>query len=119
MKTIALLIFFALATGCVFGRETKAHYPVRILATKMDIFYFKVDHEFLGAELEVYSATGELMLSQKITQRKVLIDFYNGEKGNYTIKIKKGDREETFQYVKSNPSPVVTSPEIISVAQGI
>ena len=56
--------------------EKKSKNPVHIVSTRMDVFYFKVDKAFLGAQLEIYSAEGVQLHSEKITRRKVRIDFY-------------------------------------------
>jgi len=86
----------------------------------MDVFYFKVDKELLGAELEIYSQDGVKLLTQKLDHRKVLIDFYYENPGKFIIMIKKGDIQEEFSFVKSEPCLETEKPaELITVLQGV
>lgn len=91
--------------------------PVRVLSIKSDIFYFKVDKIFLGATVEVYAQNGEIIFTEKVTNRKTIVDFYFEDPGTYTIRLKKDGKEEHFTYHKMNPSPHVNS-EIESVTGG-
>jgi hypothetical protein len=118
MKTVTFLTFMLLS-ATVFASGDKPNHPVRVLAARMNVVYFKVDREFVGATIEVYSEKGELILSQNITHRKALLDFYYETPGIYTIKIKKGDREEVYNYIKGDPSPIEIAqmPEPISLTQ--
>jgi hypothetical protein len=78
--------------------------PVKVLSTKRDIFYFKVDKEFLGATLEVFDQEGNKVIEQKIEKRKVLVDFYYDQPGEYEIKVSYGPMERSFIYEKAGPS---------------
>jgi hypothetical protein len=118
MKTVTFITLMLLS-ATVFANDPKSNHPVRVLSARMSVVYFKVDKDFIGASVEVYSEKGELILSQDVTHRKALIDFYYETPGIYTIKIKKGDREEVFNYIKGDPAPVapVLASEAISLTQ--
>jgi hypothetical protein len=85
---------------------------VRVLATKMDIFYFSVPKTMMGAKIEVYNETGELIATQIVTRHKTIVDFYNANPGHYTIIIKKDGNQESFNYSKNAPSPLIPLEEL-------
>src|SRR5678809_1055035 len=78
--------------------------PVKVLSTKADIFYFKIDKDFIGALLEVFDENGNKILEQKVDKRKVLVDFYYDQPGEYSIKISYGPMQETYYFEKDSPS---------------
>ncbi len=86
----------------------------------MNVLYFKIDKEFLGAELEIYSMDGKKLFSQKVEHRKVLIDFYYENPGKFIILIKKGDSQEEFEFIKDIPCVESDRPSgTITVTQGV
>lgn len=106
MKKLTVLTFLLLISASAFS-EKAPHSPVRVLSTKSDIFYFKVDKDLIDATIEVYNEKGEKLISDSVKRRKTIIDFYNEEAGHFTIKIVKGNMEEQFDYVKKNVSPFI------------
>ena len=68
--------------------------------THENLFVLKASRKFKGAEVEVLSSSGYLVSSQKLTRRKLTIDFKNVRTGSYRIKVKKGNVQEEFQFVK-------------------
>ena len=66
----------------------------------------------IGARVDVYGENGELIATQEIAHKKSIIDFYFEKPGHFTIKITKGEKQESFTYDKNTPSPFVeTAPE--------
>jgi hypothetical protein len=119
MKKIIVMtcILFAGFSASVSGAKIKK--PVQAIC-RMDIYYFKVAKEFLGAELEIYSADGVKLLSQKVGNRKILVDFYYENPGRYIIQFVKGDSTQEFNFVKNNECPETEKPEsLITVTQGV
>ena len=78
--------------------------PVKVVSTSHDIVYFKVAAEMVGASIEVYDNDGKLIHSEKITDKKVLVDFYAEPSGSYTIHVKKGEKDEAISYNKEGVS---------------
>lgn len=108
MKTLTIVLSILVITGAsAFAREGNPQSSVRVLSVKRDIFYFKVCQTFIGGSIEVYGEDGAMILSDKIQNHKVIIDFYFQEAGVYKIRIKKDDREISFDYNKSTPKPEV------------
>jgi hypothetical protein len=98
--------------------KTPVH--VHIVSMRMGVFYFKVDKEFLGADLEIYSQDGKKLFTQKVQRRKVLIDFYYEAPAKFIIRVKKGDLFEEFQFIKDTPCLEAERPsELITVLQGV
>lgn len=63
-----------------------------------NLFAFKADRKFVGAQVEVLYADGEVLTSQTLKKRKMLIDFSDVKLGSYTIRVKKGDEVQEFTF---------------------
>ena len=114
MKKITSLLFFFIVASVAFAKEGPGDPAVSVISTMNDVFYFKIDKEFVGASVEVYNAKDELIIAKVIPDRRSIIDFYYQDPGKYTIKIKKGEKEEKFVYMKATESPFIEiAPEAI------
>ena len=101
MKTISKFLFvfsliissslFASASDVVDVMEPPKH---------KNLFVLKTQKEFVGAQVEIYNAKGELITTQSLHKRKMVIDFGDAMFGTYTIKIVKGPSEREFKYIK-------------------
>jgi hypothetical protein len=65
-----------------------------------NLFTFKTEKQFLGAQVEVYNSRGELITSQSLQKRKMVIDFGDALFGAYTIRVVKGEAKQEFKYIK-------------------
>ena len=92
---IALVILLS-STAVLAGQSPEAHH-VFVISVQREVFYFKVDKEFLGATIEVYDTQGVLLVTEKVIKRKMIIDFFQRAPGLYTIKIAKGNTVEEFE----------------------
>lgn len=99
MKKSIALILFLIVTIVSFGNGHKNTHHVHVRAARMHIVYMKLDREIVGATLEVYSEQGKLILTQILSERKILLDFDNQHGGIYKIKIIKGDEIEEMDYI--------------------
>ncbi len=103
MKT---LVNFVIASAILFGsvaaaQATSPDEAVDVLDSRhKNLFMFKADRKFLGASVEVYYANGDLVTSQKLEKRKMIIDFCDVKFGEYTIRLKKGKEIQEYHYVK-------------------
>lgn len=66
-----------------------------------DVFIVKVEKEWVGAKVEVFSENGSLVTAQQIDSRKLMIDFSSTELGVYTIRLTKGDQVKEFLFEKT------------------
>lgn len=119
MKKIMLMTCMILAGFSASVHGAKVKKPVQAVC-RMDVYYFKVAKEFLGAYLEIYSGDGIKLLSQKVGRRQVLVDFYYENPGRYVIQFVKGDSTQEFNFTKDSVCPETEKPEsLISVTQGV
>jgi hypothetical protein len=65
-----------------------------------NLFVFKTDKKFVGAQIEVVQANGNIIAKQVLLKRKMIVDFDNVKLGAYTIRITKGNQIQEFQYEK-------------------
>jgi hypothetical protein len=65
-----------------------------------NLFVFKTEKKFIGATIEIYTSGGELLTSQNLQKRKMIIDFEPLMKDTYTIRVVKGDAMREYQFVK-------------------
>lgn len=65
-----------------------------------NVFVFKGDKKFEGAKVEVLYANGEVVTTQTMQKRKLIIDFCDVKEGVYTIRVSKGNRMQEFHYNK-------------------
>jgi len=121
MKTltllIALLIVLIITGASAFAKAGNPE-SVRVLSVKRDIFYFRVSQSFIGGTVEVYGEDGKLIYADKIVNHRAILDFFFQEAGSYQIKIKKEDREVSFDYTKATPKPETSTEEVSMLQPG-
>ena len=59
-----------------------------------------LDRKLVGAQVEIYNSSGELITSNSLQKRKMIIDFGEAVFGTYTIRLVKGAESKEFKYVK-------------------
>lgn len=106
MKTLIIIFCFLVVNTSITFAASNNHQDVAVLSAKRDIFYFKVAPELIGARVDVYSASGKLLATSRISHRRAIIDFYFEDAGTYSIRITKDDLVLNFDYMKANPSPI-------------
>lgn len=65
-----------------------------------NLFVFKTERSLIGAQVEVLSQNGDVVTSQKLQKRKMIIDFCDVRYGTYTIRVTKGNETKEFHYEK-------------------
>jgi len=92
--TLALMIFGTLAAA-------KAEDATHVIDSRYkNLFVFKADRKFKDAEVKIFYSNGDLIASQKLTKRKMTINFCDVKYGTYTIVLLKGNKSEIFEYIK-------------------
>ena len=92
---VLLVIVGALVVRTALGADAnavKSKYP--------NLFVVKVDKAFEGATVEVYYSNGDLVLSQKLEKRKMIIDFCDTKMGVCTIRVVKGNEKQEYSFIK-------------------
>jgi hypothetical protein len=118
MKNAILISAFALITLASFAKEKET---VQVLVARMNTLYLKVEKDFAGSVIEIYNEAGELIATEAITERKILIDFDTVCNGVYTIKVKKNSEETVLDYHHAEGSMTLSDQKScdILIVQGI
>jgi len=106
MKKVIFALALLISSYSSFSATLKDT-PVVVLSTSHDIFYFKICKTMVGGTVEVYNPEGKMVGTQNLDNRKLIIDFFDMAPGNYTIKVKKENIEETFTYHRDGYQMVV------------
>ena len=99
---VFIFTLFLFVTIASFGESDPKEKHIKVIFTSRDIFYFKVDHHWIGGDIEIYTDSGKRIAVEPIARHKMIVDFVDMAPGNYVVKVKKGDMEEDFKYTKSD-----------------
>lgn len=103
MKKMMLISALVLAANAsVFAAKPAT--PVKVVSKTMDVVYFKVACDMIGATIEITDGNGNVIYTTKVTDNKVLVDFYAEPSGEYTIHVKKNGADEAISYNKASVS---------------
>jgi hypothetical protein len=93
------LAFVALSSAAFAAPP--ADESIMVIGSKhKNLFVFRAGKSLKGAEISVYSATGDVVARQKLSSKKMVIDFSNVKFGIYTIGVKKDGIVQEFNYEK-------------------
>jgi hypothetical protein len=98
LTRIILVLTIILVTS--LSKDALAGTPSEIKTKYPHLFVLKSNRKYAGATVEVYYSNGDLVISQKINKRKMIIDFCDTRFGEYTIRVTQGDKKHEFQYSK-------------------
>lgn len=102
MKKMMLVALVLIMSTAAFA--SKPENPVKVVSRKMDVVYFKVSCEMIGALIRVYDETGRMIYTEPIKDHKVLVDFYAEPSGVYTIHVVKDGNDEEITFTKESAS---------------
>jgi len=117
MKKMMMIAALALtvSASALAGKPAPS---VKVVSMKMDVVYFKVSCDMIGASMEVTDANGSVIYTAKVTDHKVIVDFYAEPSGTYTIHVKKDGNEKSIDYTKVSMShSELASHSFVSVTQ--
>jgi hypothetical protein len=99
MKTVSrVLVLIVVFVASIRSAAAATEEAVKVLSTSRYVFYFKVEKELVGGTVEIWTEQNELVQSEKIVRPRTLLDFFYLKPGTYIVKIKKDDKEYTFEY---------------------
>jgi hypothetical protein len=107
MKKLIFAFALLLSSYHAISNPSKKEIPVVVLNTSHDIFYFKICKALIGGTVKVYSPAGQLVATQNLDSKKLIIDFFDMAPGEYKIVVKKDNIEETFTYGRQGYNMVV------------
>ena len=104
MKTFICVILLLILSNnvSIASNPPKISHHVHIISTSLDVFYFKIDHHYIGALVEIYNADSVMIWTHKMKHRKIIIDFFEVPAGDYVIKFTKHDKTEEFPFRKTS-----------------
>jgi hypothetical protein len=97
---VAIYIWTVLLAGSLSLAGPRDRSKDLIVEEGENVFVLKASRKFKGAEIEVVSASGYVVVSRRLTKRKFVIDFQNIVNGTYSIRVKKGARKQEFKFTK-------------------
>jgi hypothetical protein len=102
MKTLKNILTLALIlTATATFSSPALNDTLRVVDTEYsNLFVLKADKALKGAEVKVYHANGDLVTTQTLSKRKIVIDFCDVKFGSYVIKVIKDGNTREFHYVK-------------------
>jgi hypothetical protein len=106
MKSIIVLTLVFATTFSASAMKNRPHHNVQhnciyVIAMDNEIFYFKSDKDVAGATIHVYDfKTDKEVMTDTITTRKMILDFYSQKPADYIIMITKGDFERRYVFEK-------------------
>ena len=71
----------------------------KVLSTKHQTLYFKVNKAFIGGTVEVYDSNMMLLESEALSHTHTMVYFEEMPLGVYTIKVKKADKVTALRYM--------------------
>jgi flagellar hook assembly protein FlgD len=96
-----LVVAFVFTAATAFASGKHADETITVGSTKHRTFFvFKAQKKFVGATVEIYASNGDLLTTQNLERRKMVIDFGSVTTDTYTIRIIKGDARREYQYIK-------------------
>lgn len=101
-KLILIPALILMVSVAAYAKKPGA--PVKVVSTNMDVVYFKVTCEMMGAEIQVFDADGKMIHTAKVKEHKVIVDFYAEPSGVYTIHVKNNSKDEVINYSKETVS---------------
>jgi hypothetical protein len=99
-----MMIAAVVLTFSASAFATKPAHLVKVVSKQMDVVYFKVSCDMIGADIEVLDDNGNVIYSAKVTDHKVLVDFYAEPSGSYTIHVKKDGNDRSIDFNKVTTS---------------
>jgi hypothetical protein len=99
---MTLRIFIATIFSCAFLAANGMNDPVepQVKSANNSKLVLKTDREFVGGTVALYSSTGQLLVSQKLAKRRVIIDFSMAPFGAYDVVVAKSNVKRTINYMK-------------------
>jgi hypothetical protein len=98
MKAVKLIMVLILVS--VVSVNATDIEGIKVLSSKLDIVYLKVPMDMVGGILTVYDDHGATVFDQSVTNKKVLVDFFEAKPGDYVIHIERCGHVEEVKYHK-------------------
>jgi hypothetical protein len=105
MKVLLFLLIFVSSTS-ILNAGTTPNVEV-VDANLKNLFTFKVDKSLVGATVELVFNNGDIVTTEKLIKKKMIIDFCDVKSGEYQVVIKKGEYHKKYGIIKDATEGVV------------
>jgi len=95
-----LLVMLIMLTSRWYAQAGEINVPGHYRTPQSILFVYKAEAAFRGAVVEVFFSNGDLVTSQRLVRRRLVIDFSHVKSGAYVIRVTKGDATRDFQFIK-------------------
>jgi hypothetical protein len=110
-----LMVALVMMSASVFAKNP---HHVKVISKMNEVVYFKVDNSMVGAFIEIYDNNGALIHSDKVTGKRMIVDFYAEPSGSYKIHVHLNGSDQVIEYNKSSESHAdLSSKDHVSVSQ--
>lgn len=101
MKTVAALLVMIITCLPLFAQNSSIDKAIEVVHSKhKNLLVLRTEKHYRGSILQIYHSSGDLVSSQFLKKRRVVIDFCDVKEGTYTVKIVKGKEQKEFLYAK-------------------
>lgn len=99
LKAFFVAMVLLLSGSAIMAGPSEDH-PVVFPSKGKDLLVVKAGKDLVGAKVEIFSESGELIATQITQKRKMYIDFSSAHIGQYTVKLTKGDKVKELNFNK-------------------
>lgn len=103
MKTLLKIVFIGVMTvllGMAAATAKEKDPSVTTSSKSKSLYTIKANKKFVGAQVEIIQADGNVISKQILAKRKMIIDFDDVRLGAYKIRISKGNQTREYVYEK-------------------
>jgi hypothetical protein len=94
---ILIIMLITLPSAFAIGKND----PVETISVgRKNLFVLKVDRDFIGAHVDVFTPDGHQLSSQFLMRRKMIIDFGAVNSGTYVIMVRNEDEILRYEFVR-------------------
>ena len=99
LKTFFVATVLSLSGSAIIAGPSEGFLGFNFSKDK-NLFVFRTDKNLVGAKVEIFGTSGELMTTQMMNKKKMYIDFGDVMVGTYTIKVSKGQTVQEYQFTR-------------------
>ncbi|MCI0750871.1 MAG: hypothetical protein L0Y35_03460 [Flammeovirgaceae bacterium] len=102
MKTLVKISIIGLGLLAAIATQAKVfEATTEVVPSKYkNLMVLKTDKKLVGAKVEVLYSNGDVVTTQRLRKRKLIIDFCDVKAGNYIVRLTKGDEKEEYLYTR-------------------
>jgi hypothetical protein len=112
MRNIIVSLALLLMSQLVMGHSVN---PITIRSVTDGFIYFKIHKKMIGSTIEIRDESQNVLLSDKILEKRLIVDFYHKKPGKYTIQISNNEFELKFTYQNAyHPDAIIDESNVMN-----